>query len=62
MVFNYKGSKMRKSMQQRIKDLGMKQTFLAEKLGVSETVMSIIINRENTFLELVDFVERREGL
>ena len=49
-------------MQQRIKDLGMKQTFLAEKLGVSETVMSIIINRENTFLELVDFVERREGL
>jgi hypothetical protein len=62
LVFNYKGIKMRKSMQQRIKDLGMKQTFLAEKLGVSETVMSIIINRENTFLELVDFIERREGL
>ena len=45
-------------LQEILKRSGVKQKFVAEKLGISETTMSMFLKNETVFRELEDYCRK----
>jgi len=50
------------SMQDTIRRSGIKQKFLADKFGVSETLISALLKNEDVFRRLEAYVKQVEEL
>jgi predicted XRE-type DNA-binding protein len=45
------------TLKQLLKDAGMKQKFVGKMFGLSETMMSTLVGREETVMEIKEYLK-----